>query len=283
MFVVLDFELPATHPPLFKSPAVNTPAMSDLLPWTWQVAPVNSSATQCPSSARILGTFAAVNAVCTVLSLFFGHSGIVRKLTCGIFGQTDGKPWLYMWIVSLGLQLGANAVIARLMQDASDYLTTFTIPQLVLFYTARPRLSWIVLGFLASVKQKHDYPWRSAWLSNMISELVQQAIALYVMGVTVHYGVTHGYYVFATFNSLPESGRLLYGGAIYYLVATSVYLLCTSVLLGKIAGKENDEVEEKKMSGILYNISLLIQMILVTTWLASWLFWAGFVQTSGER
>jgi hypothetical protein len=186
-----------------------------------------------------------------------------------------------MWIVSLGLQLGANAVIAWLMQDASGYLTTFTIPQLVLFYTARPRLSWIVLGFLASVRMNHDYPWRSAWLSNMISELVQQAIALYVMGVTVHYGVTHRYYVYATFNSLPESGRLLYGGAIYYLVATSFYLLFTSVLLVGIASKENYEVAEKKDSRRVN--TNLIQIILVTTWLASWLFWAGFVQTSGER
>jgi hypothetical protein len=54
-----------------------------------------------------------------------------------------------MWIISVGLQLGANAIIATLIKHTVGFDDDFTIAQMVLFYTARPRLAWIFLSLLS--------------------------------------------------------------------------------------------------------------------------------------
>ncbi len=96
-----------------------------------------------------------------------------------------------MWILPFGLRLGANALIAALIQKTARYGVSFTIPELVLFYTARRRLSWIFLGFIADTKKIWD--WKTSFLSNMIAELLLQLAALYTMGTVVYFATSKGY------------------------------------------------------------------------------------------
>jgi hypothetical protein len=59
-----------------------------------------------------------------------------------------------MWIFPVGLNLLANAIVAAMIQHSPGYLATFKVWELMLFLMARPRLSWIILGFLAGRQAK---------------------------------------------------------------------------------------------------------------------------------
>ncbi|KAK5659489.1 hypothetical protein OQA88_690 [Cercophora sp. LCS_1] len=252
-----------------------TAADANFFPWSWSVSSTSSDHPTCPSSQSILGLYAAINAVCTVLSVLAGNSFIVNKSTCGLLGNEKGRPWMYMWILPFGLQLGANASIATLTKLTPGYADQFTIWELMLFYTLRPRLAWIFLGFIAEVKTKGGRPWRTSFISNMIAELLLQLIALYTAGTVVRHAATMGYYLVHTdlYKTLPKAAHLFYGGSMYYCVSGSAYILyvlCTVV-------SESYRDNNKDMA--LGNVFLL----LITTWLGSWLFWAGFVQLAGDR
>jgi hypothetical protein len=131
--------------------------------WDWAILP-GEKTTTCPSPSAILGTFAAVNAAVSLFSVLCGHRAVVRAITAGRLGRPNNNPngnpdsnsWKYMWIVSAGLQLGANAAVAALIGSAFGYTGGFKIWKFMLFYIARPRLSWIILGFLGTVKVRCD-------------------------------------------------------------------------------------------------------------------------------
>jgi hypothetical protein len=59
-----------------------------------------------------------------------------------------------MWIFTVALNLIANAIVAAIIKRAPGYLATFKIWELMLFLLARPRLSWIILGFFAGRQVK---------------------------------------------------------------------------------------------------------------------------------
>jgi len=240
-------------------------------PWSWSVSS-QSEHPICPPSSSILGLYAAINAVCTILSILAGNSSIIRIITCGMFGNEDGNPWRYMWILPFGLQLGANACVAALTKSAPGYADQFQIWELMLFYTLRPRLSWIILGFIADVSTKRGKPWRSSFISNMIAELLLQVMALYTAGTVVHFATVRGYYVVHTntYKALPQAAHLFYGGSLYYLVAGSAYILVFASSLFEYI----DRAEARKAEGPNYlsRGHWVVVAPLITTWLASWLF-----------
>lgn len=218
----------------------------DFLPWSWTITPSKSSKTTCPSSTSILGTFAAVNFVTTAMSYFLGDFHIVRRITCGLLGKPTGKPWLYMWAVNLGLQLISNVAIATIIKNVPGYTDKFHIGQVVLLYATRPRFSWILLGLLEQrtvnltpwtqpygLGRRHAkdylYPWRAAFLSCMISEILHQLIAFYTIGLSAHFAASRGYYVVNSdaYRSLPEPAHWMYAGALFYLIAGSATLIVT--------------------------------------------------------
>lgn len=249
---------------------------TNFFPWSWSVSSTVSDGPTCPSSQSILGLYAAINAVCTVLSILAGNSFIVNKSTCGLLGNEKGRPWTYMWILPFGLQLGANASIAALTKLTPGYGDRFTIWELMLFYTLRPRLAWIFLGFISDVKTKHGRPWRTSFISNMIAELLLQLIALYTAGSVVKHAAARGYYLVHTdlYKALPEAAHLFYGGSLYYLVSGCIYIVsCISLVITEAHEDDGDKA---------LTIGSVI-VLLVTTWLGSWLFWAGFVQLAGDR
>jgi hypothetical protein len=241
-------------------------------PWSWSVSS-QFEHPSCPPSSSILGLYAAINAICTVLSVLAGNSFIIRTITCGLFGNEDGKPWRYMWILPFSLQLGANACIAALTKAVPGYDNQFKIWELMLFYTLRPRLAWIILGLIAEADTKHGKPWRTSFISNMYAEVLLQLIALYTAGTVVRFAAVRGYYLVHTeaYRALPNGAHLFYAGSLYYLIAGCEYLTIVGLGFMEYADPE-DDAEDNDVGAVA-----IVSVLLVTTWLASWLFWSGFV------
>ncbi|ORY19049.1 hypothetical protein BCR34DRAFT_595875 [Clohesyomyces aquaticus] len=227
---------------------------SRILPWTWSITADDPS--KCPSPSAILGTFAAVNVLVSVLAVITGHRLVVKFCTFGKFGNHENS-WTYMWLVSLGTQLGANVLVGYLIQRASGFSANYSIGDLVLLYTARPRLSFLVLSLLSLVRndpydQKTSY-WHSSAMSQMIAEIILEFVALAVVGRAVHFGVVHQFYHIGSDSngSLSSSAKTMARG---------------------------DEV----ISGTLHTI--LVYTIFsfgLFNWVSSWVFWAGYVKTAG--
>lgn len=271
--------------------ATQDPDTLDLLPWNWTVTSLDPQASPCPSESSILATFAAVNGVVSLLALILGHQKVVKRLSCGIL-TGEGRPWLGMWIVPLGLQLAANAAIAAVIKGNTNYAADFAVWEFMLFLAARPRLSWIVLGALSFCSSRmrseydgyHDtyFPWWSAFMSQFIAEIVLQIMAVYVMGLTANFAAARGYYkVFDTelYSSLPPGAHLMYAGALYYLIVGSIFLIAAVSFVFYAIAWTKDSQEAKARTR---RIVIAIVTLLISTWMGSWLFWVGFVLTAGD-
>jgi hypothetical protein len=265
------------------------------------------STTTCPSPAAILGIFAAVNGVVSVLSVICGHQRVINIVTFKLCGHEDSKSWRYMWIVSVGLQLAANAAVAALIRNAAG-IDTFKIWDFMLFYVARPRLSWVIVVFLSTLDVRPnwpikpsqrdsirmvsirpaersyarrrevssangggDNPWRGAAMSQVITEFVLQLMACYPMGLIVYQGSQSRVYDIITFNySIPELVRLMYAGALYYLIMGTISLII--LLIPLVSFWAHPYTSKYK-----FYARMAMCLVLISTWLGSWLFWAGFV------
>jgi hypothetical protein len=239
-------------------------------------------------------------------------------MSCGMLGKPESRSWIYMWMVPVGLQLAANALIAFIIRKAPGYHADFHIYELMLFLLARPRLSWIILGFFAgggkklvavpdkkpkSLKSKGSYeplviseteveedgmmpiedrPWLNAFLSQCIAEVFLQLGSLYMMGRTAHFAATNGFYLVhktELYRSLPPGAHMMYAGALYYLIAGSMALIIAiiAVILLLATSKELHDKEGNVAIGYA-----LVFFLLISTWMGSWLFWAGFVELAGN-
>ena len=261
-----------------------------LLPWKWHISPLDASSTTCPSVSAILGTFAAVNVINALLGVVFGHRLVVNKLSCGLLGKRESKSWAYTWAVTVALQLGANAVIAVIIKNTPGYNSTFRIGELVLFFAARPRLSWIPLSLLWLLPRdrKHsrgkDLPWASAACAQLLAEFCLLILGLVVMGRTAHFAASNGYYRLGQLHSsLPHWAHVMYAGALYYLVGGIGLGIMQFIALVFFFRMRRREIEgqDSQPDGTLVGPLFLI-LSLITFWLSSWLFWAGFVHVAGD-
>jgi hypothetical protein len=244
------------------------------LPWDWTIKSLDPSFAPCPPSSTILGTYAVVNVVTAVVSILLGHRKVTKFLTCHACGKEGSRAYYFTWIFPCGLQLAANALNAWIMKNSPHYAGTFSVSEIMLFYTARPRLSFIFLCYLVRWTSDDDddpakdvsSPYISAFMSSFIAELVLQIIALYIMGRTVHFAASQGYYVVTSsaYQTIPHGAHLMYGGALFYLIGGGVLLLGCFDLLKSHSGS---------LDWVLASLPY--------TWLASWLFWAGFVKLAG--
>lgn len=294
------------------------------IPWSWYLKPDNPQHI-CPSPTSILGTFGAVNAIVALLNLVFGHRVVINFITCGYFGKPRGSTWWFMFMVPLGIQLSANAFIAYLYKTTPGYKLEFTVLDLMLFYTTRPRLGWIVLAiamplgkskkeklrskssrynrtgteeevelvghayaytpgsatayraartemhgqYPRSYNRKDNYGWYEASAKGSIfAEIFLLLIASYYNGITVHFAATRGYYIAGKLQGPhAHDARIMYVGALMsliFLLFTIVYLF---LLLTPCVTSEN---------------IVVVLSIGVTTWLASWLFWGGYVHLAKD-
>ncbi|ORX97909.1 hypothetical protein BCR34DRAFT_607108 [Clohesyomyces aquaticus] len=167
-------------------------------PWDWTVqhnehsAAAMNKASSCPSPARILGTFAAINVVVAIGSIVLGHRLVVYRLTCGLLGKPNSSLWKVLWVLPVGLQLGANALIAYLIKITPGYGNGFSLYQLTLFLCARPRLTWFIGVVLATSSrlngknqlQQRKSPWQSFGFTQIIAEFILQGLMTISVGYT---------------------------------------------------------------------------------------------------
>ncbi|KAF2686299.1 hypothetical protein K458DRAFT_210776 [Lentithecium fluviatile CBS 122367] len=290
------------------------PAPIDLLPWSWAISPEDQSVTNCPSPSWILGTLAIVNVVVTVLSIPFGNRYFLNRLTCRfLFNAKSSNAYRYTWVFTVALQLGANALIAMIFQRTPGYRASFKIWELMLFFTIRPRLSWIALNLFGLIKKgeplsatphppeystndtredpygsEEDLPWISSALSQYIAEFFLRLIAFYVAGRTAHFATARGYYQItsAAYHSLPQEAHLMYAGALYYIVGGVFGIMLDIAVVMDLAHTQNklrkSGVEAAYLAEIREFVPGLIIFSLVCSWIGSWIFWAGFVRLAGD-
>jgi hypothetical protein len=215
-------------------------------------------------------------------------------------------------MLNVGLQLGANVVIAYVFQNAPGYNADFEVWELMLFFTVRPRLSWIALGLLGPISSSKgkkmtvqrrlpikgrarrkalrsqtpdvedvwipDFPWRNSAIAQIFAEIVLQCIALYIMGRSAHFGAQKGFYSVTSdkYKELPAAAKLMYAGALYYLITGTGMLIYEFWWLATTIGNEIGDQD--------YAVSLgfFVVLNLFTTWTGSWIFWAGFVHLAGS-
>ncbi|KAI9774138.1 MAG: hypothetical protein M1840_005231 [Geoglossum simile] len=283
----------------------NPADLKPYIPWEWSVTP-EADAT-CPPPKAILGTFAVVNIIVGVLSIICGHRRVTKVLTCKLFGHKNSTSWKWMWIVIVGLQLGANALIAKIIKLTPGYDQGFRTWQLTLFFTARPRVSWIFglpfshaankcterssrnrswrhdeveylhLGGQQAVGAEKDYAWRSFALSQFIAEIMLQFITAYTMGTTVAFAAQRGYYILGSDDPLRHKGHMMYSAALYWLCGQSLLLLVGG--LATIYALIYEEGSSRKMHKIMTIVGVTM---LPLSWAATWLFWAGYVRLAGD-
>ncbi|KAF2020619.1 hypothetical protein BU24DRAFT_403715 [Aaosphaeria arxii CBS 175.79] len=335
-------------------------SQTDYLPWSWTIQSKNSDDHACPSESSLLGTFAAVNGIVSLLAVIFGHRIVVKKLTCGWCGERGSRSWQYMWIVPVGLQLAANAIIAWLIKRSDGYIADFKVSELMLFLVARPRLGWVVLGAFALRSRKirqnetnrarqnrtpnrnqylspqsppqsswppspfgpssppspygsdtallypyntsrrsvdrqdasffpptassthlSDYPWWSAFMTQFIGEFMLQIITLYIMGITAKFATTNGYYKIhkKSYWGINPAARMMYSGALYYLVAGSLFLLVAAIFIIYTVSSERTRLLGRGSKAF---VAWTLAFLMISTWLGSWIFWTGFVRLSGR-
>jgi hypothetical protein len=273
-----------------------------LLPWDWTITVEDPARETCPSPAAILGTFAAVNIIVSVLGVVCGHRIVVKKMTFGLLGGKGGRAWLFMWPVTLALQLGANALIAKIIKDTPGYHATFGIGELTLFLVARPRLSWIFIILFSErsrkIKNKSEIqspfiskdktgerPWGCAAMSQLFAETILLFLGFITMGKTARFADTHGYYKLGSvYNTLPRGAHLMYAGALYFLVA-GVLAFITYLVMVPIMVSDMLESNPEPGQGDYVNDGMntaFVSVGLFCFWMGSWIFWAGFVYLAGD-
>ena len=264
------------------STSSSEPGRSDLIPWKWSVKPEDSSdrGGECPSELSILGTFGIINILVSTASLVTGHRWFVKKITCGYFGRNDEtRSWYLLFIFPLGLQLDANAFIGYLYGTAPGYGSTFSIVDLMLFYTTRPRLSWLILAFFTLIDSCtwDQNLYEKSTKAALLAEILLQLIASYYTGTTVHFASQHGYYYNGHLNGQYATGaKLMYAGAMISLI----FLFLTLIFLIRFVIRRPEHWDKYQRS---YRVSAIpLAVISCTTWLGSWLFWAGYVQLAGD-
>lgn len=268
----------------------------ELIPWPWAITPIDPETRICPSTSHILGVFAVVNVVASVVAIFAGHRRVVNFLTCGLLGNKGSQSWKYMWILQAGLMLGANALNAWLTVNAEGYDKSQmpAVWDLMLFYSSRPRLNWVFLTILLLMLDHRGEGWENATRQTLISEAVLQLIGLYYKGRTVHFAASHGYFLVGHLNgnphqsdflmmSVPALLYLIYGFVIFFIP----FLIPKTEKQYKTISDDNSDLEplthhsSYRASSSAGGLDTFIYNSLFC-WMLNWLFISGYTRLAGE-
>ena len=242
------------------------------IPWTWTVKSDLSGAT-CPSRTSVLVTFASINIAVALLNLIFGNRMFIKIMTCGSLGRDGSTLWKISFVLPLGIQIAANAFIAFIYKGTPGYATGFSIVDLMLFFTTRPRLGWILLSFMLPVGAKNHIAgyYTAAAKGALMAELALLLIGSYYMGYTAHFAASHGYYLIGHLQGpYGQSAHVMYAGALLYLISLVIALLCIVCLI---------TIDYEDLGITSY---VLVFLVIITSYTGSWMFWAGYVFLAGD-
>lgn len=251
-----------------------TSSRAALIPWTWYIHSSYSDH-ECPSITSTLTTFALVNALGAIVGLLFGHRKVVKRITCGCFGKEDGgETWWFTFIFPLCLHFGANVLVAFLYRLPPGSGQGFNIGDLILFYTTRPRFGWIILSVLMLVgkddSQKIRGYYEAAAKGTQFAEFFLLMVSTYYTGMTAHFASTRGYYISGRLQGpLAYDAHMMYAGALMSLISLAGTIL---YLLTLLFNKDHNRTW-------LYTS---VWGIASSTWVASWVFWIGYVRLAGD-
>lgn len=130
-----------------------------------------------------------------------------------------------------------------------------------------------------------ESPWLSAATAQLMSECVLQMFALGIMGRTVHFGVQNRFY--QVNSQISQTVRQTYNAAIYYLVVgvisaiIGIIYALAALFNHCVIGTKIQHQMFLDLARVRRAMFLLALLWLVGTWLASWLFWSGFVKSLG--
>ena len=247
------------------------------IPWSWYVRPIAADTSKvCPSVGTTLAKYSIVNVLVTCLSLIVGYSSFVKSVTCQYCGKANAIGWMFTWIISVLLHLGANAVLGAIYLREPGYGPTFRIHDLMLFYTTRPRLAWLILTMcmrIGASKSSSDRGWYENTAKQLaIAEVVLNLIACYYVGITAHFGATHGFYQIGNLQGpYRVSAQIFYAGALLFLIGCFGSIVSTLTMVWAMHSSERH-----------VRVFMFLCIAGTSTWLSSWLFWSGYVRLAGD-
>ncbi|MAD87205.1 MAG: hypothetical protein CL912_29960 [Deltaproteobacteria bacterium] len=114
----------------------------------------------------------------------------MKTITFGLFGRNpDARHYRFLWVLPVGFHLAANAINATIMKKTPGYGELFSVADVVLFYTTRPRITWFLSALLtvpwAGRRDNGRQHWSRNWVSfaytQGFAEFALQAISLYTL------------------------------------------------------------------------------------------------------
>jgi hypothetical protein len=129
-------------------------------------------------------------------------------------------------------------------------------------------------------------PYESSAFANIVAEFILQFIASYYVGSTVKFAASHGYYknmVVGADTEMVIGAQLMYGAAIFWLLSFILLTLwfiptlCTLLLYYRGRFSNSKAVGPSRTALTPIGVASFF-----TAWIASWLFWAGYVHLAGD-
>ncbi|KAJ6256015.1 hypothetical protein Dda_9309 [Drechslerella dactyloides] len=205
----------------------------DLFPWNWRIR-YNASLDQrsenngspssppdCSSTFGKLFPLLVAEVVVLGLTLSLGRRDVLCYISGHRLGNPAGSPW---WPLTATLftaiSICSNLLAASLVSKSPGYRDTpFT--ELLLLWSARPRLGWVAGCFILVQREKSIY--FSTGASAMFSELVLQAVGAHYLVKTVNYGAQHSYFLPSTEGiDGGRAARVMFIGALIWVISAGL-------------------------------------------------------------
>lgn len=198
----------------------------DLIPWSWRIQAdhqANSGAV-CPSTTAKIASFALVNLLVGISTLFLGRRTVVHKMTFGMCGHPGSQMWVLIAFMVVGLNILANFINALLIKRATGF-SAVPIWTLVIFWMCRPRLAWLATALVKVEVKKHMYT--SLGASAMLVEFILQGVGAVYLGQTVVFASKRKFYIRNKLQYAPahKSALYMYSGALVWIVAIGFFYL----------------------------------------------------------
>lgn len=206
----------------------------------------------CPSSnASKIYSFAIINGIAAAFTLL-ARRGFLNQLTRAYFGVPGSRTWPFTALTAVCLNLIATAINAWTALRAPGYghaqnIMAPSMSTLFLFWSARPRTSWIATLLISVKRDTVEYPAVAA--SALVAEILQQIIGASVFLGTLIFAAERGYYNVAALTYAPSGSKALtmYVGALAWTVGFAGLLVFVVInWLRRIPASENNSDNSRR-------------------------------------